>query len=102
MKPAHKPKAICSIPLCGRERRAHGYCMAHYMRHKKGQPMDPPINFRILRNIDKDRAVLMWIAGNCTATIAETLRVSESYIYNRLPSWRGCPHDGEHPMWRGD
>lgn len=32
----------CKVPWCERERRALGYCFAHYKRHRKGQDMDAP------------------------------------------------------------
>lgn len=91
---------ICSVPLCGRKHLALGFCSAHYQRHKKGLSMDPEVGFRYLENVEKDRAVMMWIMGKDTAEIAEALKVPESHVYNRLPSWCGRPHDGERPQWR--
>lgn len=33
----------CSADGCGRKRRALGFCIAHYHRFQRGQPMDAPI-----------------------------------------------------------
>jgi len=36
-------KPTCEIEWCTRERRAKGYCLAHYKRHLRGTDMDRPI-----------------------------------------------------------
>ncbi len=34
---------VCSLEGCGGTHEARGYCNAHYLRHKKGLPLDSPI-----------------------------------------------------------
>ena len=53
---------------------------------------DPERKFRTVRGINETKkamAITMWEHGADTASIAERLKVAESYIYNRLPIWMG-------------
>lgn len=57
---------------------------------------DPERKFRVVRGINETRknmAITMWENGADTLTIAERLKMPESYIYNRLPYWMGREGD---------
>ena len=34
---------ICSLAWCDRPHYALGYCHTHYVRHRRGLPLEPPI-----------------------------------------------------------
>lgn len=39
-------KRLCSYPGCDRAHQAHGWCRMHYIRSRRGTPMDAPIGPR--------------------------------------------------------
>lgn len=42
-RPMPRPKTYCTAPGCTRQARTHGYCLTHWNRVKKGQPLSTPI-----------------------------------------------------------
>lgn len=61
------PVPTCSIKACGREAKAHGLCQIHYMRQRRGLPLEAPVRER------REGAQLVHVATRVESDCAEAL-----------------------------
>ena len=69
----------CTAPACDRAAVARGLCATHYARHRRGRPLDPPIQRRGLvpMQVNMPRPLLARLRAQARAlgwTLSEYVR----------------------------